>query len=256
MVEYQLSDKSEKFIDDLKLYLFSSGKNNQEIKEITEELEVHLYEAERNGKSIDQIVGSSPKDYMMSISNEMKTDYRAWAKYVPLIIIGSLSYSIFGDLLKGTLSYSLFKIIGTVLYSLMFLGGVMYAFRYVARNQVSRIKEFLVLLLPIMISMLFIGAVLLLDVIYKTPMIDFGMVGSYLIGFIFLCCIIFFSVWAKTAVLPVTIVALHLPTFMLSFTSFKEETQLITGMVITYLLIGLYLLYVVKKAKNNKVVIE
>ena len=37
--QLQLSDKSKKFIDDLRLYLFSSGKNDQEIKEIAEELE-------------------------------------------------------------------------------------------------------------------------------------------------------------------------------------------------------------------------
>ena len=37
MVQMELSDKSRKFIDDLKLYLFSSGKNEQEIKDITEE---------------------------------------------------------------------------------------------------------------------------------------------------------------------------------------------------------------------------
>lgn len=252
MVENQLSVKSKKFIDDLRLYLFSCGKNDHEIKEITEELEVHLYEAEQNGKSIDQIVGASPKEYMMSISTEMKTDYRAWAKYFPLIIIGSMSFSIFGDLIQGTLHYSLLKIIGTIIYSIMFLGGVMLAYRYVAKNQVSRIKEFFILLLPIMISMLFIGGVLIVDSLYKTPIIDFGFIGSYLIGFLFLCFIIFFSVWAKTAVLPVTLIALHLPTYMLSFTAFKEVTQLITSMVITYLLIGLYLLYVVKKAKSNK----
>ena len=46
MVQMELSDKSRKFIDDLRLYLFSSGKNDQEIKEITEELEDHLHEAE------------------------------------------------------------------------------------------------------------------------------------------------------------------------------------------------------------------
>jgi hypothetical protein len=249
-VEYQLSNKSEKFIDDLKLYLFSNGKNDQEIKEITEELEVHLYEAEQNGKSIDQIVGASPKEYMMSISSEMKNDYRAWAKYVPLIIIGAMSFSILGDLIKGPLSYSLLKIIGSIVNSILFLGGVMFAFRYVARNQVSKIKEFLIFMLPIMISMLFIGGVLIVDSFYKTPIIDFGLVGSYLIGLIFLVFIIFFSVWAKTAVLIVTLIALHLPTLMLSFTTFNEETQLITSMLITYLLMGLYLFYVVKKEKK------
>jgi hypothetical protein len=144
------------------------------------------------------------------------------------------------------------KIIGTIINSILFLGGVMFAFRYVARNQVSKIKEFLIFTLPIMISMLFIGGVLIVDSFYKTPVINFGLAGSYLVGFIFLLFIIFYSVWAKTAVLPVTLIALHLPTLLLSFTTFNEETRLITSMLITYLLMGLYLLYVVKKEKSKK----
>ncbi|MFP7298937.1 HAAS domain-containing protein [Neobacillus niacini] len=251
-MEYQLSKKSQKFIDDLKLYLFSSGKNDQEITEITEELEVHLLEAEQNGKSIDQIVGASPKEYMMSISSEMKNDYRAWAKYVPLIILGAMSFSVLGDLIEGPLSYSLLKILGTVVNSILFIAGVMFAFRYVARNQVSRMKELLIFMLPIMISMLFIGAILIVDTIYKTPVIEFGLAVSYLIGAIFLLFIIFFSVWAKTAVLPITLIALHLPTLLLSFTTFNEEARLITGMMFTYLIMGLYMLYVVKKEKRKK----
>ena len=128
----------------------------------------------------------------------------------------------------------------------------MFAFRYAARNQVSKIKEFLIFMVPIMISMLFIGGILIVDSIYQTPVIHFGYVGSYIIGFIFLLFILFFSVWAKTAVLPVTLIALHLPTLLLSFTTLSEETRLITSMLITYLLMGLYLFYVVKKEKNKK----
>ena len=257
MIEKQLSVKSKKFLDDLRVYLFSSGKNDQEIKEITEELEAHLHEAEQNGKSIDQIVGASPKEYMMSISSEMKTDYRSWAKYTPLIVVGAMSYSIFGDLLQGdALSYSLLKIIGTIVNSILFLGGVMFAFRYVSRNQVSRIREFSILLVPVFLSMLLTGGILIFDTIYKTPIIDFGMIGSWVIGLFTLCFIILFSVWAKTAILPVTLLALHLPAFLLSFTTFSEVTQLTTGMFITYVLIGLYLFYMVKKDKRDKEVIE
>ncbi|MGI8384080.1 DUF1129 family protein [Robertmurraya sp. P23] len=252
MAQYQLSDKSMKFIEDLTLYLFSSGKNNEEINEITDELKDHLYQAEQNGKSIEQIVGASPKEYMKGISSEMKTDYKAWAKYVPLIILGSMSYSIFGDLLKGTLNYSLLKIIGSIVYSLLFLGGVFFAFRYTARNQLSRKMEFVILLLPIMISMLFFGATIIADAIYQTPVIHFGVLGSLFIGLLFLCFVIYFSFWAKTAILPVTLLALHLPTFILSITLSSKELQLIIGMIVSYLIIGLYLLYLLKKEKKKE----
>jgi uncharacterized membrane-anchored protein len=247
--QLQLSNKSRKFIDDLRLYLFSSGKNDQEIKEITEELEVHLFEAELNGKSIDRIIGVSPKEYMMSISSEMKTDYKAWAKYIPLIFIGAMSFSVIGDLLQGTLRYSLLKIIGILVYSIIFLTGVMIAFCYTARNQVSRMKEFFILLFSILISTLFIAGVILADSFYRTPMIHFGTFGSIIIGLLFLCFVVLFSVWAKTAILPVVLIAFHLPTLLFSLTSLNEVTQLIMNLVTTYLFIGLYLLYVMKKGK-------
>lgn len=250
MEQLQLSVKSQKFIEDLKIYLFSSGKNDQEINDITKELEEHLYEAELNGKSIDQIIGSSPKEYMQSISNEMRTDYKAWVKYIPLIIAGAMSFSIFGDLLKGTLSYSVLKIIGTAVYCVLFFIGVMIAFRYTARNQVSKIREFLILLAPIFISMVVFMGLLVADSIYPTPTINFGVLASTVIGLFFLCFIVAFSIWAKTAILPVFIISFHLPTIVLARTTLNEELQLIMGLAITYILIGIYLFYEVRKTKS------
>lgn len=72
MTTINLSQESNRFIEDLRVYLYSSGKKESEIHEIIEELEVHLFEAEANGKSIKQVVGNSPKLYMQSISKEMK----------------------------------------------------------------------------------------------------------------------------------------------------------------------------------------
>lgn len=253
MEQHQLSDQSKKFIDDLRLYLFSSGKNDQEINEIAEELEVHLIEAEMHGKSLEQIVGASPKEYMMNISNEMKADYKVWAKYIPLIVMGTMSFLILGDLLQGPLSYSLLQIIGTILFSMMFIGGVFMTFRYVASNRVSRVKEFLIMLLPVLISMIFFVGLLAVDSFYKTPTIDFNWLGSIVIGFIVFSFVVLFSIWSKTAVMLVILIALHLPTFILSFTSFGEEVRLIIGMAITYLLIGIYLFFEFKKLKRKKV---
>ncbi|WP_420854685.1 HAAS domain-containing protein [Salipaludibacillus agaradhaerens] len=254
--QLQLSEKSKKFIDDLKLYLFSNGKNDKEIKEITEELEVHLYEAELNGKSVDRIIGPSPKEYMQSISSEMKTDYKAWVKYIPLIIMSAFSFSVFVDLLQGTLSYSLLKIIGTFVYSIIFFIGIIVAFRYVARNQVTSVKEFIILLLPVFISTLFIGGVIIADSIYTTPIVNFGKIGSGIIGLFLVCFVIAFSIWARNAILPVTLIALCLPTIVLSLTSYNQESQLIVGMLMTYLLIGVYLFYVFKREKKKSKIIS
>ena len=67
MVQIELSTQSRDFLDNLRTYLFASGKNEHEISEIVEELEIHLNEAESNGKSIEDIVGNSPQEYMKSL---------------------------------------------------------------------------------------------------------------------------------------------------------------------------------------------
>jgi uncharacterized membrane-anchored protein len=58
-----LSNKSERFLVELRMHLMSKGKNDNEINEITEELEDHLLQAEAEGKDVTHIVGESPKEY-------------------------------------------------------------------------------------------------------------------------------------------------------------------------------------------------
>ncbi|MFB5660400.1 HAAS domain-containing protein [Alteribacillus sp. HJP-4] len=252
MGQYNISQKSEKFIDDLRVYLFSSGKNEAEIKEISEELEVHLYEAEQKGKSVEEVVGSSPKEYMEMISSEMKIDYPGWAKHVPLIILGAISFKIIGDLLQGTLQYSLLHIIATILFPCLFLGGVFGSFRYVSKHQLSNKAQFAILLIPIFFITFSFGGLLLLDTVYSSPMIGFGVWGSAAIGVGTLIFIILFSLWAKTMILPLMMIAFYLPTFALSYTNLGLEFRLIIGMAVTYLVIGLYVFYTFKKIKKER----
>src|SRR5699024_7028659 len=110
-----LSQESEEFLENLSIYLFSKGKKTAETEEIVEELRAHLEEAEENGKSVENIIGSSPKEYMESISSEMENDYRLWTKYLLLIVFGSFSFDVFQDLMHGTLSYSLLEITGNII---------------------------------------------------------------------------------------------------------------------------------------------
>ena len=137
MNEFQLSNKSKSFLENLRLYLFSSGKNSEEIEGIVEELEVHLIEAEKNGKSIDKIIGKSPKEYMEMVSKEMVIDYRTWIKYIGLIIFGSFSLTIFPDLLEGNLSYSVLEIVGYILIGAIFITTIFTGLKYISTTNLS-----------------------------------------------------------------------------------------------------------------------
>src|SRR5690625_2822689 len=128
--EKRLSEKSKEFLENLNLYLFSSGKNTDEIEEITEELEIHLFEAEQNGKPIEKIIGKTPKEYMEMISDEMVIDYRTWFKYILLIIGGAFSITIIVDVLDGALSYSILEIIGHIVITAIFIFSVIRGFTF------------------------------------------------------------------------------------------------------------------------------
>ena len=81
----KLSKRSDEFVKNVRLYLLTSGKNEQEIEEVTGELEDHLAELESRGKSVESITAGSPAKYMESLEKEMTNDYASWLKYCRLL---------------------------------------------------------------------------------------------------------------------------------------------------------------------------
>ena len=239
--ELKLSNKSKSFLEDLRLYLFSSGKNSEEIEEIVEELEVHLSEAEKNGKSIDKIIGKSPKEYMEMVSQEMIIDYRTWIKYICLIVFGSFSFTIFPDLMEGNLSYSVMEIVGHIVIGAIFIASIFTGFKYISTtNQSVKIQGLILLTIVLLPIALFVGLIYL-NRAFDTPIIHFGNTASLIIGVIAALFIIGISFWAKTWILIIIVILLTVPDYLLSLTSLKYEMQLIISPWITFGGIAIYL---------------
>lgn len=236
-----LSEKSKDFLENLRLYLFSSGKNSGEIKEIVEELEVHLYEAEQNGKSVEKIIGNSPKEYMEMISDEMTIDYKTSIKYICLIIFGSFSFRIFPDLLEGNLSYSVLEIAGHIVIGAIFVASIIIGFKYLSTRK-QTFKKIIITLIPIMVLpiALFVG-LLFLNHSVETPMIQFGHTGSLIVAAVTGIFLIGVSIWAKTWVMVVVVALLTLPDYFLSMTSLSDKMQLMISPWITFAGIAIYL---------------
>lgn len=239
--ELKLSEKSRAFIENLRLYLFSSGKHSDEITEIVEELEIHLYEAEQNGKSIDKIIGKSPKEYMEMVSSEMVSDYRTWIQYICLIIFGSFSFTIIPDLLRGSLSYSILEIVGHIVIGCIFIASLLMGLKYISTTEQGTKKQGWVLLAIVILPIaLFVGLIYLNRAV-ASPMIHFGQTGSLIVGVITALLIIGISLWARTWLLIVIIACLTLPEYLLSLTSLKYETQLLLSSGITFGGIAIYI---------------
>lgn len=249
--EVKLSEQSKTFIENLRVYLFSSGKNSDETEEIIKELENHLSEAEKRGKPIEKIIGKSPKEYMEMISNEMVIDYRTWFKYILLTIIGAFSITIISDVLEGTLSYSILEIIGYIVIVAIFIFAVLKGFKYISTIKQSFWKQ-IGILYPIVIlpGALFFGLIYLNRAV-DTPIIQFSNTASMIIGIITILFIIGMSLWAKTWILIVVVAFIALPNYLLNQTSLLYETQLILEPVIMFGGIGIYLWISTKLEKKK-----
>lgn len=235
-----LTKESKTFLENLRLYLMTSGKRSSEIEEIVGELEDHLLEAETNGKPINKIIGQTPKQYMEQLSNEMANDYAGWLKYVPIIIVGMFAYIVIGDVIEGKLSYSVLQLIGYPVIGLFFIFLVGMVFRHIAANQPSKLKEstifYMIGLLPIC---LFIGLIML-DRYYDTPVIYFGSFGIAIMASLSVLTLIGVSVWSKTWISIVLPIIMYLPGVLLDLISLQEMTKIWIDFVVVIVGAGGY----------------
>lgn len=121
-----LSKQANQFIIELKMYLMSKGKNDQEIKEVIDELSDHLLQAEAAGKNIKDIIGSSPRAYMKSIGQEMGFDIKQFLILTPMTALLIIAYVCFSPAISGEFSLSKIGVYGAIGGSVLSL--ILYGF--------------------------------------------------------------------------------------------------------------------------------
>ncbi|WP_404451004.1 hypothetical protein LG329_11730 [Virgibacillus necropolis] len=249
--EIILSKESRKFLDDLRLYLLSSGKKSGEVEEIVHELKVHLMESEKEGKPIEKIIGRTPKEYMEQLSDEMPNDYLSWIKYLPIIALGAFSFIIIGDAIRGELVYSMLQLVGYPVISLLFIFVLMYVFKYTAGNSLSKVKEiFIFLCIGMLPIALFVGLIVL-DRTIDTPLVHLGSTGSIIVTSLAIITMILLSVWSKTWILIILSLIIFVPEIILNETAIQESTKSMLNLFIIIIGVGIYLLISSRLEKNK-----
>jgi uncharacterized membrane-anchored protein len=222
-----LSKESQTFLDNLRVYLFASNKKEEEVNELLEELEDHLYEAEQNGKSIEHIIGKSPKSYMKEVEAEVDKDGRFWILYMPMIILGAFAYLVMGKALGDDRSYSLLILIGNPVLFIFSILALFCLYRYVAANKVSKKAEILSYLLFSIIQIsLFVGLLFANDWI-QTPVLTVSPVGNTALIFMSLLVFAGLAVFSKTWFVIVLPVLFFSPQIILRYIHIDENTELI-----------------------------
>lgn len=68
----KLSSESNRFIEKLRLYLFSQGIEQSDIEDVADNLAQQLYEMELNNEPIEQITNQSPQEYVDKLKKEVE----------------------------------------------------------------------------------------------------------------------------------------------------------------------------------------
>lgn len=246
-----LSRKSQSFLENLRLYLISSGKEEKEIHSIVEELEDHLIEAEARGKTVDHIVGDSPKEYMKQLSNEMNTNTSSLFKVIMIILFGALSFSILTNAGKDELSYSLLEMIGTVAVSLVLILSIGSVFKYMAAANLSKRKEYALYYLMGMLPIVLFVGLIYLNRLIETPIFAFGRYGTMIAVIVTLGFLIGLSFWSKTWVVLIMLALLILPDYLLTFIDVQPSTEVVLSSSITFGGIAIYLLLTHRLTKQQ-----
>lgn len=227
-----VSKESRDFLDRLSVYLFASGKNENEIREITGELEDHLHEAEKKGKSVEDITGLTAKQYMDQIAKEMPFDKMGVFKYALVLIFGAIAFYVMGDAINGTMDYSWIILIGLPVMVLLYGGMIAKLFKYTAGKVFSKKKEFTLLMVLGGVPLVGMGAVVFLDQFLEVRTISFGTTGR-MVAFV-LCALILIgiSIWSKTPIMIILPIVVFVPQYFIERSSWSEETQLMMiGMI-------------------------
>ncbi len=236
-----ISAESQKFLENLRVYLFSSGKNEIEIDEIIGELEDHLCEAEKNGKNIDDIIGKSPKEYMNQVANEMHLDLKGLFKYISIIMIGAFAFILTGEAIRGVLEFSVIDLVGYPLIFFLYLFTTAVVFKYVSSRHLTKTKEWILLGIAGVVPVFLFMIQIYLNNAVNTPTYGFGTIGNMIaIGcaaIIFICI----AVWSKSLTIIIIPVLLFLPEVIINLTTLQEQTKAILNATIPFALIGIYI---------------
>ncbi|MFB1097238.1 HAAS domain-containing protein [Terribacillus sp. JSM ZJ617] len=227
-----LSKESQTFLENLRIYLFASNKKEDEVNELMEELEDHLYEAEQNGKSVEHIIGKSPKAYMKEIEAVVETDGRFWLIYVPLILLNAFAYLIMNKAIADERDYSMLALIGNPLVFIVTLLLLFGMYRFLAANKLSKkVTVILYLLMGIAPFVMFLG-ILVGDFFIETPVLTISPAMN--IAVIIAACIIFIAaaLYWKAWISVIVPAVLYIPQVILRYIDIAEETKLIVILAI------------------------
>ncbi|MGA4461844.1 DUF1129 domain-containing protein [Bacillus bombysepticus] len=219
-----LSREARKFLLDMRLFLTAKSVKESDVENFLEDAELHLIEGESEGKSVEDIFGSSPKEYADELVKVMERDRQETWKQIGFTVMNIVSFWIIASILivnHGMLQISLIQCIGYSFSLILVVMGPNFLLRKMT-FVISFTKTWFSMWSLVMIAPLFLmGVITVLDVIYPTKMFIFTQMQSYLLaGGIFIITVVinmYFEGWFKNLYLIIPL------SIMLMFKTFTSE---------------------------------
>ncbi|PEL81953.1 NADH-quinone oxidoreductase subunit E [Bacillus wiedmannii] len=219
-----LSSEARKFLLDMRLFLVAKGVKESDIENFIEDAELHLIEGESDGKSVEDIFGSSPKEYANELVKVMERDRRETWRQIGCTVMNIVSFWIIASILivnNGLLQMSLIQCVGYSLSLILVVIGPNFLLRKMTFVTSFTKTWFSMWFLVMVAPMFLMGAVTILDVIYPTKTFTFTQTQSYILaGAIFMITVainIYFEGWFKNLYLIIPL------SIMLLFKTFTSE---------------------------------
>ncbi len=246
----ELSAESREFIENLRVYLFATGKSEKEIEEIVRELADHLYEAEKRGKSVQNVIGMSPKAYMEEIAREMRFDYKEWTKYGIMIILGFFAFILMNDISELRANYSWIQMIGYPLVGALIIFAMMKLFQFMAANRFPKMKEMMLLGSFSLFSIFLFVAVIILDKRYGEVVIEIQGFYAFLLFLIAAGIFVGLALWSKSWVMIIVPVLLFFPELVMRLFITDDPVSLMVVNFISLLSILVVFIYSLKSERK------
>lgn len=180
----QISKEGEKFLIDTKVYLITKGMKEEDVDAFLEDAELHLIEGEKEGKTVSDIFGDSPKEYAEELVKEMEKDKGGSIKSILGMIIGIGGYWLLTNILFESPNHEFtltnVQLIGYPIVLMITIVGIIFAFKMSSFK--SKIKEFSIIYVAALLPILLLVLLMFMNKWYGTPVLQLTTIQSYILA--------------------------------------------------------------------------
>ncbi|MGN5649969.1 DUF1129 domain-containing protein [Bacillus sp. Brlt_9] len=180
----KISKEGEKFLIDTKVYLITKGIKEEDVDAFLEDAELHLIEGEKEGKTVSDIFGDSPKEYAEELAKEMEKDKGGSIKSILGMIIGIGGYWLLTNILFESPNHEFVltnvQLIGYPIVLMVTVAGIIFAFKMSSFK--SKIKEFSIIYVAALLPILLLVLLMFMNKWYGTPVLQLTTMQSYILA--------------------------------------------------------------------------